>query len=306
MTSYYNNDSIKEIYKLYENSPFLKDLIKSKNINICNVKTGIQPLLSAFTHSSKGKKKTLFLDKTEALLPMPGGHGQCFITLKKIFIDMYKDGIRFISIGNVDNIGYTPDTVSLALLALSGKQAAFDFSYKTPVDIKGGILITDENNKLNCADIGVAIPAKTVTEAETMGKSILFNCATGLFNLEYLVNNIDEIISTLPMRISDQDKDAGLYSQAEQVTWEVISLLDDILIYAIDKYDRFLAAKTIMENLMTSGINLDDSLYPTSEDESKDLKGIAEKLHKGLEKKLKTIYGLELINGQWRPCKDGF
>ena len=29
------------------------------------------------------------------------------------------------------------------------------------------------------------------------------------------------------MRFSDQNKDAGHYSQAEQVTWEVIALMED-------------------------------------------------------------------------------
>ncbi len=301
MTSHNNNNSIMQTYKLYKESPYLKDLIAFRKIDICNVKTGIQPLLSAYTHSSKGKEKTLFIDKTGNLLPLPGGHGQCFITLKDIFRELHKEGIRFISIGNVDNTGYTPDPKSLALLALSEKQAAFDFAFKTPVDIKGGILVTDDNDKLNCADIGVAISKESVMEGEKKGRPILFNCATGLFNLEYLVDNIDNIINSLPMRISDQDKDAGIYSQAEQVTWEVIGLLDNILIFAIDKYDRFLAAKTIMENLMTSGIKIDSSEYPTSSIKSEDLKGIALKLSRGLEKKLKSVYGLKLVNGRWIP-----
>ena len=135
MTSYYNNESIKKTYKKYSDSLFLKDLIKEKNINICDVKTGIQPLLAAFTHSSKGKKKDIFINTNGEMLPIPGGHGQCFITLKNIFSELYRKGIRFISIGNVDNIGYTPDPVSLAILALSGKQAGFDFSYKTSLVI---------------------------------------------------------------------------------------------------------------------------------------------------------------------------
>jgi len=301
MTSFYNNESVEKTYRTYENSPYLKDLIQSKKNNICNVKTGIQPLMAAFTHSTKGKQKTVFEKENGEFLPIPGGHGQCFITLKKIFEELYDEGIRFISIGNVDNSGYTPDPVSLAILALSRKQAGFDFSYKTPVDVKGGILIKDERARLNCADLGVAIDKKTVDQAIEKGDSILFNCATGLFNLEYLVDNIENIIKSLPMRFSDQDKDAGLYSQAEQVTWEVIGLLDEILIFAINKYDRFLAAKIIMENLMTSGISLNDPTYPQSENETGDLKGTAIKLHKGLENKLKTVYGLELVDRKWRP-----
>ena len=301
MTSFYNNESIENTYIEYNESPYLKDLISKKGINICQVETGIQPLLSAFTHSSKGKMKSLFLKDDGDLLAIPGGHGQCFVTLKEIFKGLYERGIRFVSIGNVDNIGYTPDPFSLAILALSGKQAGFDFSYKTPVDVKGGILIKDNNDRLNCADLGVAIDKETVNMAMNNGESILFNCATGLFNLEFLVENIDSIIDSLPMRFSDQDKDVGLYSQAEQVTWEVIGLLDDILIFAIDKYERFLAAKTIMENLMTSGIEIDDPTYPQSDDESLDLKSTAEKLHAGLVNKLKIDYGLELTEKRWKP-----
>lgn len=301
MTSFFNNESIKETYTLYKNSSYLKDLIEIKGINICDAETGVQPLLAAFTHSSKGKTKTIYEKKDGELLPLPGGHGQCFITLKSIFENLYAKGIRFVSIGNVDNSGYTPDPLSLAILALSDKQAGFDFSYKTPVDVKGGILIRDDKGHLNCADLGVAIDKKSVDEAVNRGEPILFNCATGLFNLEFLVNNIDEIIRNLPMRFSDQDKDAGLYSQAEQVTWEVIGQLDNILIFAIDKYERFLAAKTIMENLMTSGIKLKDKAYPRSEKESEDLRTTAVRLNNGLERKLKTDYGLELINGRWTP-----
>ncbi|MBB6481292.1 UTP--glucose-1-phosphate uridylyltransferase [Spirochaeta isovalerica] len=293
MTSHFNNDSVSETYKGYEKSPFLLDLIELRNNNICRVETGVQPLLAAFTHSRSGKKKSLFEKENGDLLPLPGGHGQCFVTLKETFSRLRAKGIRFISIGNVDNSGYTPDPVSLAVLALSGKQAGFDFSFKTPVDVKGGILVKDQNGHLNCADLGVAIDKDVVVEAEKKGDSILFNCATGLFNLDYLMENIDWIIESLPMRFSDQDKDAGLYSQAEQVTWEVIGLLDDILIFAVDKYDRFLAAKLIMENLMTSGIKTDK--YP------EELKELSLKLNSGLEKKLSTVYGLELIDNRWYP-----
>ncbi|MBN2655693.1 MAG: UTP--glucose-1-phosphate uridylyltransferase [Spirochaetales bacterium] len=293
MTSHFNNDSVRETYKSYEKSPFLKDLISLRDNNICRVRTGVQPLLAAYTHSRSGKKKKLFEQENGELLPLPGGHGQCFITLKETFSELQKQGIRFISIGNVDNSGYTPDPLSLAVLALSGKQAGFDFSYKTPVDVKGGVLVRDQRGCLNCADLGVAIDYQFVKDAQARGESILFNCATGLFNLDYLMDNIDRIIDSLPMRFSDQDKDAGLYSQAEQVTWEVIGLLDDILIFAVDKYDRFLAAKLIMENLMTSGIKTDD--YP------EDLKELSEKLSTGLEKKLSTVYGLKLNKGRWEP-----
>jgi len=293
MTSHYNDRSIYKTYREYEKSPFLRDLIEGTGNNICKAETGVQPLLAAYTHSSHGKPKKIFETAEGNLLPIPGGHGQCFITLKEIFSRLLSRGIRFVSIGNVDNLGYTPDPVSLAILAISGKQAAFDFSYKTPIDVKGGILVRDQKGQLNCADLGVAIDKETVQKAESKGETLFFNCATGLFNLEYLMKNIDRIIESLPMRFSDQDKDAGLYSQAEQVTWEVIGLLDDILIYAVDKYDRFLAAKLIMENLMTSGIK--NEKYP------RNLKELSEKLNSGLEKKLSSVYGLRLNKDRWEP-----
>ena len=94
-------------------------------------------------------------------------------------------------------------------MALSGKQAAFEFSFKTPVDIKGGILIRDTGGHLNCGDIGPAISKEQLAGAEAQGKPILFNCATGLFSLAHLARELPNIIRNLPTRFSDQDKDAA-------------------------------------------------------------------------------------------------
>jgi hypothetical protein len=52
---------------------------------------------------------------------------------------------------------------------------------------------------------------------------------------------------------------------------------------------------------MTSGIKLDDPNYPSSEDPSSDLKGIAEKLHDGLTEKLHTVYGMKREGDRWVP-----
>lgn len=295
MTSIYNNDEVEKEYKKYGESPYLKDLIKETGIEIHKALTGVQPVITAYTHSSEGHPRDFFTkahNKENSLLPLPGGHGQCFHVLKEVFKELYARGIRFISLGNVDNIGYSPDPVSLALLALSGKQAGFDFSFKTEVDVKGGVLIIDNNDHLNCADLGAAVSREEVEKAEAEGKAILFNCATGLFSLEYLIHNIDTIASRLPVRFSDQDKDAGKYSQAEQITWEVIGILDDLLIFGVDKFDRFLAAKLLLENFMTSGINLNE--YKASNP-------IAIKLYEGLRNKLKNTFALEEINGRWMP-----
>ncbi|HYH04307.1 MAG TPA: UTP--glucose-1-phosphate uridylyltransferase, partial [Bacillota bacterium] len=304
MTSVYNDQQINAAYLEYRHSPYLNDLIAATGIEITEVKTGVQPMLAAFTHSRQGRPKSVFTNAygvANSTLPMPGGHGQNFVILRQVYRGLLDQGIRFIYLGNVDNLGYTVDPVALALIALTGKSAGFEFSFRTAVDIKGGILIYDQNNRLNCADIGPAISAAEVFQAEQSGKSILFNCATGLFNLQYLVDHLDTIIETLPMRISDQDKDAGLYSQAEQVTWEIIGQLDEFLIFGVDKYDRFLAAKLVLEGLMASGIGLNQPDYPTDPDTKNDLYGIAKKLNEGLERKLATVYGLKKVQNRWEP-----
>ena len=304
MTSVHNNDQIAETYRTYRESPLLKPLMRETGIDITQAETGVQPLIAAFTHSDEGETKFIFTrahGKENSVLPLPGGHGQNFSVLKEIYLDLYRQGKRFVYLGNVDNLGNTVSPKALALLALSGKQAGFDFSFRTPVDVKGGILVVDQNGRLNCADIGPAISKEEVFKAESSGKGILFNCATGLFNLKYLTTHIDRIIEELPMRISDQNKDAGKYSQAEQVTWEVLGILDDFLVFGVDKYKRFLAAKLLLESLMTSGIGIEDPEYPTSENPAEDLRSTAEKLHHGLQETLTTVYGMKREKGKWIP-----
>ena len=304
MTSVYNNEEIEATYKLYKTSPLLKELITETGFDITKVKTGVQSLIAAFTHSSEGREKKIFqtaYGQKSQMLPLPGGHGQNFIVLRDTYEDLFKKGKRFVTIGNVDNLGYTVDPVSLAILALSGKQAGFDFAYKTPADVKGGVLLIDKTGRLNCGDIGPAISPEKIKKAEKTGDKILFNCATGLFNLEYLVNNIDYIINSLPVRFSDQDKDAGRYSQAEQVTWEIIGILNDFYIFCIDKYDRFLPAKLLLDTLITSGIGFDNPMFPCDPAPEKDMKTVAFNLNKGLIKKLSTDYGMKLENHRWVP-----
>jgi UTP--glucose-1-phosphate uridylyltransferase len=305
MTSVYNNDLIHETYLELKDSPYLHDLIAETGVDITAFQTGIQPMLAALTHSREGRPKSVFAEaygRVGSTLPMPGGHGQNFEILRDVYQELYRTGIRFVYLGNVDNLGYTVDPTALALIALHHKQAGFDFSFRTAVDIKGGILIYDQYKRLNCADIGPAISPAEVFEAEKSGKSILFNCATGLFDLEYLVGSLDSIIENLPVRITDQDKDPGLYSQTEQVTWEIIGMLDNFMIFGVDKYDRFLAAKLVLEGLMASGVGLSHPEYPTDPAHPKnDLKGIALKLNQGLERKLATVYGMKKTGDRWEP-----
>lgn len=304
MTSVYNTEEIARTYDEYRQSPMLADLIEATGIDITRAETGVQPLLAAYTHSEEGRPKRVFtraFGQEGETLPIPGGHGQNFQVLRDIYHDLYENGTYFAYIGNVDNLGFTVDPASVAYLALSGKEAAFDFSFRTSVDVKGGILIVDQNERMNAADLGVAVGKDEVAEAERQGKKILFNCATGLFNLEYLVGAIDHIIENLPVRFSDQDKDAGKYSQAEQVTWEIIGMLDDFVVFGVDKYERFLAAKVLLETLMTSGVKLDDPAYPTDDDPTADLQSTAKKLHAGLERKLRTVYGMKREGDRWVP-----
>lgn len=305
MTSVYTDEQITEELEKYKSSPLLAPLIKASGVDITEVLTGVQPMITAFTHSSIGRPKQIFTNawgRDGERLPIPGGHGQNFIIMSEIYNYMYSElGKKLIYISNVDNIGNIPDPVSIALTAMSGCQASFEFAYRTPVDIKGGILIKDQHGRLNCADIGPAISREEVDRQEAAGKKILYNCATGLFSLKYLTENIEHIIKDLPMRITDQNKDAGMYSQAEQVTWEIIGMLDNPLILGVNKYDRYLAAKLLIESFMTSGLMLEDDDFPEHADPAKDFKQTAINLHRGLRYNLETVYGMKETSERWEP-----
>ena len=308
MTSIHTDEQLASSYLEYRDAAPLADLISTTGLDPTEAESSMQPLISAYTHSDQGRPKRVFTrawGQERETLPLPGGHGQNFSVLEHIYRKLYESGKRFVYLGNVDNLGFLPDPAEVAYLALSGKQAGFDFAYKTAVDVKGGILVKDQSGHLNCADIGPAVSKEDVAAAEDAGKPILFNAATGLFNLDYLVPNLDRIIKELPTRFTDQDKDAGRYSQAEQVTWEVLGMLEDFLVFSISKWDRLLAAKLLSETLMTSGIKLDDPAYPTSDDPTQDLKSTAQKLHEGLVKKLHSDYGMRRRGGdeggRWEP-----
>ncbi len=295
MTSVFNDQEIAQTYETYAESPYLADLIEQTGVHITEAIGAPQPMIAAYTHSEAGRPKGIFANawgKKHSPLGLPGGHGQNFSVLKETYQELYSSGKRFVYLGNVDNLGFTVDPVSLALVALTGTQAGFDFAFRTPVDIKGGILVRDQKGRLNAADIGPAISKDEVLEAEESGSDILFNCATGLFSLDYLVPNIEKVIEELPMRFSDQDKDAGRYSQAEQVTWEVIGMLDDFLVFGISKYERFIAAKMLMETLFSSG---------TKAEKVWEVEPTAKKLHEGLKSLLEWRYGLTLLGGRWQP-----
>ena len=165
--------------------------------------------------------------------------------------------------------------------------------------MKGGILVCDSKGRLNCADIGPAVSEEEVADAEKRGRKILFNCATGLFNLEYLVKNIDFIIKNLPLRVSDQDKDAGRYSQAEQITWEIISLLDNFYIFGVSKYNRFLASKLLIENMLISRPECCRRYF--SENSDLNLNAVSKNLNNGLYDILSKEMDMIVDSGRWEP-----
>jgi UTP--glucose-1-phosphate uridylyltransferase len=304
MTSVSNDAELDAAYEEYARHPLIAPLAKKLGIEGTRWATGIQPMIAAYTHSSEGRPKRVFdraQGKADSAIALPGGHGQCFRVLAHALRELHGRGVRFAYLGNVDNIGYLPDPIEIAILALSGKPAAFDFSIRTKVDVKGGILVETregtrgEPSRRTVADIGPAISFDEVKHLEASGSSILFNCAIGLFDLDWLVPRLDELGRALPVRFTDQDKDAGRYSQAEQVTWEVAGILPDFLAFAVDKYDRFVAAKLLAETLLTSGAAAGDARVPG------ELAETSRKLHAALERKLEGPYGLEVKNGRWAP-----
>ncbi len=241
---------------------FADDLIKS--VNFCNLKkedvfTAVQPLVYCYEKlNSSNYQYFTFKDNKNAnsILALPAGHGQNFKILKDIYLKLYESGKRFIYIGNVDNMGFTINFKALALMALTNCSSGFEFSFKSKADFKGGILAVNGENRLTCVDIGGGISSEIVQEFENKGNRLLFNCATGLFNLEYLIKNIDEIIEKMPIRIIEQDKEIGKYISVEQITWEVLKLIENPLILTVDRNRRFLPAKLFINMLLNS--NLED------------------------------------------------
>jgi len=293
MTSVLTDGAIGDAFREYTMMDGLRGIADSIGCTSIEIFTETQTMMAAITHSSEGLPRRIFdhaYGKNDTGLAMPGGHGQNFQILAPIYRKMYAQGIRYAWLGNIDNMGYTVDPVSLAIFALSGKEAAFEASFRTPMDVKGGIIVTDAAGKITCADIGPSIGFDDVLAFEASGKPVLFNCAIGLFDLGKLIERLDELPYKLPLRITDQDKDVGRYAQAEQITWEIIGLLDDPLFLAVEKPRRFIAAKMLMETILTS--------LPPEDGKGAGL--VAEELHRGLVALLTSEYGLVLEDGRWR------
>jgi len=298
MTSHLTHDQLRSVYRSYPDSELLAALCEETGWDPASILSAQQPLLAAM---SVEKPYTIFdqaWGKKDCPLPMPGGHGHSFYVLRDIYRNLYDAGIRFVCMGNIDNSGLLVNDRALAVLALTGKQGCFEFSLKTEADIKGGILVEDENGRLNCGDISLAISPEEVAEYELKNTPILFNAAGGLFNLEWLVHNLERIIRDLPARLTVQEKDRGCYTQSEQVTWEVLGMMDDKLICKVNKYQRFIAAKMVVEMLMASRMQprrITSPLFPDH------LKKVASNLQQGLATLLAGPYGLKLTEGRWTP-----
>jgi hypothetical protein len=257
MTSQNTDAAIRNFWTELNGSAGIKEWLEFSPIPLISTPTAVQELVGTFTSAASGTPRQLFLVGNQGEsepYALPAGHGQNFRVLGPVYRDLEKQGYQFVYLGNIDNLGYLPSLKGLAVLALRGSPAAFDFSFKTKIDVKGGVLYQQTNGKLNCADIGVAIDREKVSEADRLGTPILFNCATGLFDLRKLTKNLDHIVEKLPIRISEQDKDVGRYAQAEQITWEVIGLLEHPLISGVEKNRRFLAAKLLLDCFLTSGL----------------------------------------------------
>ncbi|WGK68262.1 UTP--glucose-1-phosphate uridylyltransferase [Candidatus Haliotispira prima] len=225
-----------------------------------------QPLISTFARSAdpgtdSGSRWQFFRDRNGNHLAMPGGHGQCFFALRQRLEELYRKGTRYISLGNIDNVAYNPQPGFIGLLALSGRTGFFSCSYRSSVDVKGGVLLRPRSGsgagRLNCFDIGTGVDKDILQIAEEKERDLLFNCAIGYFDLGALLAEMENIIACLPLRISEQNKDRGHYWQVEQVTWEAIGLLDSVLIGAVRKEDHFLAAKLQLEALVNTAYRLE-------------------------------------------------
>ncbi len=300
MTSLATDGPLEEAYQRYRHDPLLTELIAQTRSDPTNVESAQQGLLAALSGGHLGWPRRIFdraYGQNNRGLALPGGHGENFRVLEPVYRNLRKGGIRFVYLGNVDNSGFTVDPVEIALLALRGSEGAFNFSWRTPLDVKGGVLVETEEGRLSVADIGQAISAEEVAEQERRGGKVLFNCATGLFDLDYLVPHLDTIRDELPIRLSEQDKEAGRYAQAEQTTWEVLSLMKHPLILAVAKERRFIAAKMLMETLLAGPLG---EKIEKSSQISPGLRKTAALLRRGMEHLLETEFGFTAPDAQGR------
>lgn len=303
MTSTATDGPLREVFSSLSNDPFIRHLLDESGISLGeNIPTEVQDLVAAFTIGEQDGKRDVFLNAyghIDKPIGLPAGHGQNFTVLGPVYRKLFATGKRLAYLGNVDNMGFFPDPASIAMTVLTKAQASFEFSFRTPMDHKGGVLVRGNNDRLCTADIGRSISREVVDGAENKGTHVLFNCATGLFDLSFLVPELERISHELPVRFSNQDKDAGKYSQAEQNTWEVLALLERPLVLAVEKQERFLAAKLFLDCLLTSGMGQEMAGKGILSEKEERILAEARELNKGLTHVLRVGCGLELKGGRW-------
>ncbi|AEJ60930.1 hypothetical protein Spith_0650 [Spirochaeta thermophila DSM 6578] len=305
MTSPATHEQVMAHLEELRGHPLLEELFAHTGYRVDPTLSAQQPLVAALTHREEGLPRRIFTrayGKDGEVLPLPGGHGQNFMVLEGIYRRLHEEGFRFVYLTNVDNLGAFVEPRTLAYTAFSRAQASFEFSYKTPVDVKGGILVR-AGEVLSCRDIGPAIPKEAVAAFEKEGRPVLFNCAIGLFDLTHLTAHLEHIIRTLPLRVSEQEKDAGRYAQAEQITWEVMDLIERPLVFGVDKFRRFLAAKLLLETFLTGGLHFGRSELEAFFASRPELARTARALSAGFRRVMEEAYGYVRTEGMWRPLR---
>ena len=252
MTSDFTDQPVRQAMERYCGDAALQPFLQEGAALRWKDLLAIQKLVAALDRDEQGHWR-IFFNREGLPRALPGGHGQSFAILASLYRQLQQEGYRFALLGNIDNLGYSINPIGLALCALRDAPAAFEFCPRSPLDIKGGILCQDNHGRLRNAEIGIDITLEELQKQEQQGGVALFNCAIGLFNLEQLVPRLNHIVETLPYRLNAQENDFGRYWQVEQISWEVIGMLDNPLILQVEKGERFLAAKMLLETLLISG-----------------------------------------------------
>ena len=303
-------DATQKIYARYFSAAEACDHYALSGDMLC----AVQPLLATFAYNAKGgslfdagwqpqeagstgvprSAPPLFIDpraEKRRAYGLPGGHGQCFGVLRTLLEALFARGVRFVWLGNVDNVGYTMNPIALAYLVLRGGEALFEAVPRSTVDRKGGVLVRDGNGQVRCMELGAEVQLAQVLDAEREGKTTLFNCAIGLFNVETLLLKMDAYIQRLPVHALHKKTVRGDYWQLEQITWDIIGLIDNPCICIGHKSERFLAAKLISESFLLSGL-------PTQQHTA--LADMGERLCTAMQKKAQEEYGIVYKEGTWR------
>jgi UDP-N-acetylglucosamine pyrophosphorylase len=251
MTSELTDDILNGYCNDLKSSISFEELLKSRNLKKFDFLSFQQTLVPALI--KRGSRYFPFLDGEGNSVMLPGGHGQFYVAIKEYLNHLVLNNIKYLSIGNIDNIGYSLNPLLIGLAEVAGVDSIFEFAYRTELDVKGGILGHCKGH-LCCGEIGSSVSLEDICAFEADHSSVLFNCATGLFNVKFLLKYIDQIVEKLPLRISKQQKDFGEYYAVEQNMWDIIGILDTPVIAGVDKEQRFLPSKFFLENLITTGI----------------------------------------------------